>query len=344
MNRKMMIGALLGTVICLSGCGTDTGVSAPLNSSQTAVETEAATERPDTDTTEERVTETKSGDSTAASGQTESTAAQTTGTAASERLFGGYVALSSGSLNLRSEPNDKSDKLTSIPAGTQLDVFPGGVDGWYRVTFEGQTGYVSAKYIRKIEDDDTHAQTTVRTESPKPKPLFEGFADGGEAGVDLLQEPKADAKTIGKIPNGTSLEFCDGGKPGWYFVHYNGRDGYVQAEYAKEYEETRPPVSDAKKKAVEPVVGMWFESEAMFARTLVISEDGGFQLDYRGGGSLYGMVTAENSDGETWFCFYDEENELWGRFRKTVEDDTVKLLPDNEDDPAFEHSLTDENR
>ena len=342
MNRKMMIGALLGAVICLSGCGTDAGVSAPLNSSQTAVETEAATDRPDTDTTEERVTETKSGDSTAASGETESTAAQTTGTAAAERLFGGYVALSSGSLNLRREPNDRSDKLTSIPAGTQLDIYSGGVDGWYKVTFDGQTGYVSAKYIKEIGDGDVPAQTTARTEAAKPKFLFEGTVDGGEAGVDLLQEPKAGAKTIGKIPNGTFVDFYDGGKPGWYFVHHNGRDGYVQAEYARENEETKPPVSEEKKKAIEPVAGMWFEADVMFARTMVVYEDGRFQLDYRGGGTLYGTVTVETADGETWYVFYDEEQELWGRFQKGAAYGMEQLLPDNEEDPTFERSMADD--
>lgn len=343
MNRKLMIGALLGAVICLSGCGTDAGYSAPLTGSMPAAADTAAL----SETAEETGTETQTASTaaqTVSSGQTDSTAAQTSGTASAERLFGGYVALSSGSLNLRREPNDRSDKLAAIPAGTQLDIYSGGVDGWYKVTYEGQSGYVSAKYIKEISDDDTPAQTTVQTEATKPKVLFEGFVDGGEAGVDLLQEPKTGAKTIGKIPNGTVVEFCNGGKVGWYLVHYNGRDGYVQAEYAKEIEETRPPVSEADKKAFEPIIGMWFEAGEMFPRTLVVSENGDFQLDYRGGGSLYGTVSAETANGETWFCFYDEEHELWGRFRKAADSGMEELRPDNEDDPYFERSMTEADR
>ena len=343
MNRKLMIGAMLGAVICLSGCGTDSGYSAPPTGTLPAATETAASPG----TAEETGTETQTGstaEQTVSSGQTDSTAATTSGTAAAERLFGGYVALSSGSLNLRSEPNDRSDKLASIPAGTQLDIYAGGVDGWYMVSFDGKTGYVSAKYIKEIEDDDTHAQTTVQTEATKPKILFDGIIDSGEASVDLLREPKNGAKTIDKIPNGTWLEFCESGKDGWYSVHYTGRDGYVKAEYARKNEDTRPPVSDAEKKALEKIAGMWFEAGEMFPRTLVVAENGDFQLDYRGGGSLYGTVSAETANGETWFSFYDEEHELWGRFRKAVDSGMAQLCPDNEDDPYFERSMTDADR
>ena len=355
MNKKT-ICALLGAVLCLSGCGTDAGPSSALTGAQSAAEISDSSDAADSTETESQ-------------------------TAASpERLFGGYVTIKSGSLKLRREPNDSSDMLAAIPAGTQLDVFASGVNGWYKVSYDGHTGYVSAKYVREIEDDDTHAQTTVQTdqtaqtdqttqtgqtlqttqtgqtvqttqtsqsaqtvqtEATRPRLLFAGFADGGEAGVDLLAEPKAGAKVIGKIPNGTGAEFCESGKDGWYFVHFNGRDGYVQAEYARKSEETKPPVSDAEKKALEPVVGMWFEAGVMFARTLVVSEDGSFQLDYRGGGSMYGTVSAETADGETRYCFYDEEQELLGRYRKTVENGMAELLPDSEDAPAFERSVTD---
>lgn len=346
MNRKMMIWALLGAVICLSGCGTDAGASSSLTGSQFAAERSDSS-----DAAESTGTEPQTGASaaqTAASELTDRTETQTAAAASAERLFGGCVAVKSGSLKLRREPNDSSDQLTAVPAGTQLDIYASGVDGWYRISYDGHTGYVSAKYIKEIEDDDTQttvqtAQTnqTVQTEATKPKLLFAGFADGGEAGVELRSEPKAGAGTIGMIPNGTGVEFCESGKDGWYFVHFNGRDGYVQAEYARKYEETKPPVSDAEKKALKPVVGMWFEAGEMFARTLVISEDGSFQLDYRGGGSLYGTVAAETADGETRYSFYDEEQELWGRFRKAVENGMEELLPDSEDDPSFERCVPD---
>ncbi len=348
MKRKVMIWALLGAVICLSGCGADAVGSSPMTGSKSGAELSDLL-----DAAEENGTETQNSTTaaqTVTSGQTESTETQTAAASPAEQMFVGYVAVSSGSLRLRSEPNDNSEQLAAIPAGTQLDIYASGVNGWYKVSYDGKTGYVSAKYIREIGDGDTPAQTTaqtaqtVQTETAKPKLLFAGFADGGEAGVELLREPKAGAKTIGMIPNGTYVEFCDSGNDGWYFVHFNGRDGYVEAKYARKNEETTPSVSDAEKKALEPIVGMWFESGVMFARTLVVSEDGSFQLDYRGGGSMYGTVTAETADGEIRYCFYDEEQALWGRFRKNVENGMAELLPDHEEDPAFERSVTDADK
>lgn len=49
-------------------------------------------------------------------------------------------------LNLRSGPSTKNSKIASIPGGTVLNVEEQ-TDGWYKVTYNGKTGYVSASYV-----------------------------------------------------------------------------------------------------------------------------------------------------------------------------------------------------
>lgn len=56
------------------------------------------------------------------------------------------VSVSSGNLNLRSAPSVSSHIIASIPGGTVLDV-SNGFNGWYRTTYNGNTGYVSASYL-----------------------------------------------------------------------------------------------------------------------------------------------------------------------------------------------------
>ena len=67
-------------------------------------------------------------------------------------LFGGSVATQIGGLNLRSSATTASAILDTIPQGTQLNIFDSAVEGWYKTKYNGKIGYVSADYIKKIED------------------------------------------------------------------------------------------------------------------------------------------------------------------------------------------------
>lgn len=52
-----------------------------------------------------------------------------------------------GGLNMREEPDAESKKLKTIPDGTKLEASV--LEGdWYRVTFEGRTGWVNQKYVK----------------------------------------------------------------------------------------------------------------------------------------------------------------------------------------------------
>lgn len=53
-------------------------------------------------------------------------------------------------VKLRQEPNTNCATLTLIDGGTQLEVLEV-LDGWYKVSHNGQVGYVSANYARVVE-------------------------------------------------------------------------------------------------------------------------------------------------------------------------------------------------
>ncbi len=58
---------------------------------------------------------------------------------------------SKSNLNLRKEPNTKSTVLTSLPKGTKVEVIEE-LDGWYKVTYKKHTGYISADYVKVLEE------------------------------------------------------------------------------------------------------------------------------------------------------------------------------------------------
>jgi len=57
------------------------------------------------------------------------------------------VRTSTTGFNLRRAPNTGAPTIASIPNGTRLRV-TGGRNGWYRTNYNGQTGYVSGRYLR----------------------------------------------------------------------------------------------------------------------------------------------------------------------------------------------------
>lgn len=61
-------------------------------------------------------------------------------------LGNGKITLESGSLNIRAEASTLGTKLGTIPNGTVV-ALDDHSDGWYLVTYDGITGYVSDEYI-----------------------------------------------------------------------------------------------------------------------------------------------------------------------------------------------------
>ncbi|MBK8033055.1 MAG: SH3 domain-containing protein [Chloroflexi bacterium] len=50
-------------------------------------------------------------------------------------------------LNLRAEPSADAALLTTIPFSTTLTAYEVNTDGWWRVDYAGQTGWVSGEYV-----------------------------------------------------------------------------------------------------------------------------------------------------------------------------------------------------
>ena len=69
-------------------------------------------------------------------------------------LGNGKVTLESGSLNIRAEASTLGAKLGTIPNGTVV-ALDDHIDGWYLVTYDEITGYVSEEYLVSTTDPIT---------------------------------------------------------------------------------------------------------------------------------------------------------------------------------------------
>lgn len=75
-------------------------------------------------------------------------------------IFFGIVATESGTLNLRDKPSTDSNVIAQLEKGTKGDIFRiDGIPDWYKMTTQyGQTGYVSAQYIKEYDHSSGNSQ------------------------------------------------------------------------------------------------------------------------------------------------------------------------------------------
>lgn len=119
-----------------------------------------------------------------------------------------YVAL--GNIYLREGNSVGSNSLTLIPQGTNIKSNGYTGDGWIRVEYNGQTGFVSSNYISAIKKSNLTAE--MEKEAEKEKKEYEaelkkvGFVNS--KGKTKNEQMKSLEKNIGSIPNvGKNITF-----------------------------------------------------------------------------------------------------------------------------------------
>ena len=119
-----------------------------------------------------------------------------------------------GALNLRETASLTAKVLGQYPTGTLVEIIESG-DEWHKVTVNGKTGYMMAKYLNT--DVTTAAQTaTVRT-TPG-------------SGLNLREEPRRSGRVITSFRPGTQVTVYQKGAD-WCRVKVDGQEGFMATTY-----------------------------------------------------------------------------------------------------------------
>ena len=126
----------------------------------------------------------------------------------------GVGATTGSSLRLRAEANTTSDVVTTLDKGVAVAILDDSNKDWFRISYNGKSGFVSADYL--VVDQD-NVFTTFGRVNANSVPVRAAASNEGE----LLSSVNAD--TIVTI-NG----FVDG----WYDVTCKyGTEGYIRSDY-----------------------------------------------------------------------------------------------------------------
>ena len=117
-----------------------------------------------------------------------------------------------GALNLRETASLDAKVLGQYPTGTLVEIIKAGSE-WHRVSVNGKTGYMLAKYLNSA---DSAISATVRTNTG--------------TGLNLREQPNMNGTIIMAIKNGQSVSVLQKSSP-WSRVKVGNREGYVATKY-----------------------------------------------------------------------------------------------------------------
>ena len=141
-------------------------------------------------------------------------------------------------LNLRNQASLSGKVLMTIPKGKTVTILSEkDENGWYKVSYDGKTGYAISNYIK---EGDSNSESTESTPST-PVPI-----EGQPTEIlNLRDQPSTSGKILTTIPKGKTVTILsEKNANGWYKVSYNGKTGYVSGSYFKvtKYEELEETV------------------------------------------------------------------------------------------------------
>lgn len=145
----------------------------------------------------------------------------------------GTVNSGTSPLRLRSEASTEAEVLTKLNHGTQVEVLSSVENGWYQVSYEDITGFVSSDYLTV----DTPEEAVSAAAAPAPTavaaqaPALTLFAEAQygkvtASSLNIRAQADTDSDKVGSLRAGkivTLLGTCGE----WYQID----QGYISAEY-----------------------------------------------------------------------------------------------------------------
>ena len=123
-------------------------------------------------------------------------------------------ATTGSSLRLREEPTTSASVVTTLNKGVAVAILADEADGWFQISYNGKSGFVSADYM--IVDQDNVFTTYGRTNGD---------------GVNVRSAPSTEGEVLASVNKGTIVT-VNGFENGWYDVTCEyGTEGYIRSDF-----------------------------------------------------------------------------------------------------------------
>ena len=227
--RKIIYLICLFTSICiLSGCGSKSVTIKFGGDTETVAESkdESGTEEESNIAEKSAVQETVA--EVAHSESLQETQPQTVAVTQAQVLTTLYVVNCNESITLRVSDSTNAKEIKQIPLGAAVSFMENAANGFYKVSYNGSTGYALASYLSVDPYDHYVASTKAST-------VWSGKVVRCNEYITLRRTPSTKGEEITKIPLGAIVTVYSGADNGFYYIDYDGFEGYALAGYIDAY-------------------------------------------------------------------------------------------------------------
>ena len=134
---------------------------------------------------------------------------------AEEEIAIGVGQTTGSALRMREGPSTDTSVVYTLNKDTTMSILDGSNEEWYRVAYNGKTGYVSAEYLRELDENEE----------------FKAYAKVNGEGV-YVREAASDASDVLNVIDNKAQVTITGFEEGWYAVKCQyGTEGYIRSDF-----------------------------------------------------------------------------------------------------------------
>lgn len=233
--RKIIYLICVFVSICiLSGCGSKSVTIKFGGDTETVAESkdESGTEEESAKLEESNIAEKSAVQETVAevahSESLQETQPQTVAVTQAQVLTTLYVVNCNESITLRVSDSTNAKEIKQIPLGAAVSFMENAANGFYKISYNGSIGYALASYLSVDPYDHYVASTTAST-------VWSGKVVRCNEYITLRRTPSTKGEEITKIPLGAIVTVYSGADNGFYYIYYDGFEGYALAGYIDAY-------------------------------------------------------------------------------------------------------------
>ncbi|MDU5596991.1 MAG: SH3 domain-containing protein [Lachnospiraceae bacterium] len=141
-----------------------------------------------------------------------------------------YVVNCNESITLRTSDSTSAKEIRQIPLGAAVSFMENAANGFYKVSYNGSTGYALASYLSVDPYNHYVASTTAAADTS-----WTGKVVRCNEFITLRKTPSTKGEEITKIPLGAIVTVYSGADNGFYYINYGGIEGYALASYIDAY-------------------------------------------------------------------------------------------------------------
>lgn len=135
-------------------------------------------------------------------------------TALAADIATGAGCTTGSSLRLRAEPSTSASVVTTLDKSVAVAILDDSVDGWYKIAYNGNTGYVSADYLNVDQDN-----------------VFTTYGRVNSDGVNVRSGASTDSSVLATIEE-DAIVTVNGLVDGWYDVTCEyGTEDYIRSDF-----------------------------------------------------------------------------------------------------------------